>query len=131
MELYHAFLQWFVNHSCNQQNNYTYNHCLYTVQAVLNFAAGSFCCKITLIWLGSSLSVYKLYYSFQASQHCCNLIRFFNHTLTHIRVRLTYSTHKLVIPFDQNSCQNMSKIYLASLRVYLIVLIAKVGEFSW
>ncbi len=36
------------------------NHCLYyTVQTVLNFAAGSFCCKITLIWLGSSLSVLK------------------------------------------------------------------------
>ncbi len=33
------------------------NHCLYTVQIALNFAAGSFCCKITLIWLGSSRSV--------------------------------------------------------------------------
>ncbi len=33
------------------------NHCLYTVQTVLKFAPGSFCCKITLIWLGSSLSV--------------------------------------------------------------------------
>ncbi len=33
------------------------NHYLYTVQTVLNFAAGSFSCKITLIWLGSSLSV--------------------------------------------------------------------------
>ncbi len=32
------------------------NLCLYTEQTVLNFAAGSFCCKITLIWLGSSLS---------------------------------------------------------------------------
>ncbi len=32
-------------------------HCLYTVQTVLNVAAGSFCCKITLICLGSSLSV--------------------------------------------------------------------------
>ncbi len=25
------------------------NHCLYTVQTTLKFAAGSFCCKITLI----------------------------------------------------------------------------------
>ncbi len=35
----------------------TYNHCLYTVQTALNFVASSFCCKITLIWLGSSLSM--------------------------------------------------------------------------
>ncbi len=28
-----------------------------TVETALNFAASSFCCKITLIWLGSSLSV--------------------------------------------------------------------------
>ncbi len=33
------------------------NHCFDTVQTVLNFAAGSFCYKITLICLGSSLSV--------------------------------------------------------------------------
>ncbi len=33
------------------------NHCVCTVQTVLNFAANSFFCKITLIWLGSSLSV--------------------------------------------------------------------------
>ncbi len=33
------------------------NHCLFTVQTALNFAACSFCCKITLICLGSSLSV--------------------------------------------------------------------------
>ncbi len=33
------------------------NHCLYRVQTVLNFAAGSFCCKITLFCLGSSLSI--------------------------------------------------------------------------
>ncbi len=32
------------------------NHCLYTVQTALNFAGGDFCCKITLIWLSSSLS---------------------------------------------------------------------------
>ncbi len=43
------FLQRFLSHSCN--------HCLYTVQTALNFAAGSLCFKITLIWLGSSLSV--------------------------------------------------------------------------
>ncbi len=36
--------------------NESYNHCLYTVQTGLNFACGSFCCKITLIWLCSSLS---------------------------------------------------------------------------
>ncbi len=36
------------------------NHCLYTVQTVLNFAAGSFCCEITLIWLGSSVSVARI-----------------------------------------------------------------------
>ncbi len=30
-----------------------------TVQTALNFAAGSFCCKIILIWLGSSLSVHS------------------------------------------------------------------------
>ncbi len=33
------------------------NHYLYTVQTALNFTAGSFCCKITLIWLGTSVSV--------------------------------------------------------------------------
>ncbi len=32
------------------------NHCLYTVQIALNFPASSFCCKITLIWLGSPLN---------------------------------------------------------------------------
>ncbi len=45
------------------------NHCLYTIQTALNFSAHSFCCKITLICQGSSLSVmlfpkhYALYYS--------------------------------------------------------------------
>ncbi len=34
------------------------NHCLYTVQTALNFAAGSFFCKITLIWQDSSLSIH-------------------------------------------------------------------------
>ncbi len=50
------FLQWFLSHSCKQRSPTTYNHCLYTVQTMLNFAAGSFSYKIILIWLGSSLS---------------------------------------------------------------------------
>ncbi len=54
MEYYPVFLQWFLSHGCNQRLT---NHCLYTVQTALNFAAVSFCCKITLIWIGSSLSV--------------------------------------------------------------------------
>ncbi len=54
------FLQQFLSHSCNQRSPTTYNHCLYTVQTVLNVAAGSFCCTITLIWLGSSQSVPRL-----------------------------------------------------------------------
>ncbi len=33
------------------------NHCLYTIQTALNFAASSFCCNIILVWLGASLSV--------------------------------------------------------------------------
>ncbi len=52
------FLQRFLSHRCNQQDNSTYNHCLNTVQTGLNFAAVNFCCKISLIWLGSSLGVY-------------------------------------------------------------------------
>ncbi len=55
MAWYPVFLQWSWSHSCNQ---YTYNHCLYTVKNVLNVADGSFCCKITFIWLGSSLIIY-------------------------------------------------------------------------
>ncbi len=57
MEYYPVFLQLFLSYSCNQRSPTTYNHCLYTVQTALNFVASSFCCKITLIWLGSSLSV--------------------------------------------------------------------------
>ncbi len=39
------------------------NQWLYTVQTVLNFGAGSLCCKITLIWLVSSLSVVTILYN--------------------------------------------------------------------
>ncbi len=38
----------------------SYNHCLYKVQTALNFVHDSFCCKITLISLGSSMSVCTL-----------------------------------------------------------------------
>ncbi len=48
MEQYPVFLQWFLRNSCNQRSPTTYNHCLYTVQTVLNFAAGSFCCKMSI-----------------------------------------------------------------------------------
>ncbi len=52
---------WGISHKCNQQDNSTYNHCLYTVQTMLNFAAGHcFCCKIPLVWIGSSLSARPL-----------------------------------------------------------------------
>ncbi len=38
-----------------------YNHCLYTEQTALNFAARSFCYKITLIWVDSLLNVWQIY----------------------------------------------------------------------
>ncbi len=55
-KIWNSILCFYSSYSCNQKDNSTYNHCLYMAQTMLNFADGSYCCKIILVWLGSSLS---------------------------------------------------------------------------
>ncbi len=92
MQYYPVFLQWSLSHSCNKS---IYNHCLYTVRTALNFAVGSFCCKITLVWLDSSLSVDGFLNKLKNSGVGCSMgIKFMGGVSFADDIKLLTPTHK-------------------------------------
>ncbi len=75
------------------------NYCLSTVQTALNFAACSFCCKITLIWLGSSLSVVDILCQ-QNYSHCLNVIQRNSTSQLHTELYLTQHQNEYLIMWN-------------------------------
>ncbi len=104
----------------NSGRQCTYNHCLYTVQTTLNFAAWSFCCKITLIWLGSFLSVVGYALKHIRLAFTSSNITFLHHVNCMLdslpsNIGLSLSTEMLMPQYITGIVRNLTMIWTSSI----------------